>query len=99
MRVQIQQAAEKSPQPAPLLLSPPGQGEKIEEGSHPFGCAQDKLLCRVLLPSVNPRSREPVFPHPASRRLSPGGEFPLFRPPTLPRLSSTAWRFFPVRST
>ena len=41
------------PQPAPLLLSPPGQGEKIEEGSHPFGCAQDKLLCRVLLPSVN----------------------------------------------
>src|SRR5579864_6425179 len=35
----------KSPQPAPLLLSPPGQGEKIEEGSH--------LLCRVLVPLVN----------------------------------------------
>jgi hypothetical protein len=28
-----------------------GQGEKIEEGSHSFGSAQDKLLCRVLTQS------------------------------------------------
>ena len=33
----------KSPQPAPSLLSPLGQGEKIEERSH--------LLCRALIPS------------------------------------------------
>jgi len=31
--------------PVPSLLSPPGQGERIEEGSH--------LLCRVLIPSAN----------------------------------------------
>jgi hypothetical protein len=30
----------------PLLLSPPGQAEKIEEGSQPFSSAQDKLLFR-----------------------------------------------------
>lgn len=42
----------KTPLPAPLLLSPPGQGEKkIEEGRHSFGCAQDKLLRRVLMGS------------------------------------------------
>jgi len=51
----------KSPQPAPSLLSPPGQGEKMEEGSH--------LLCRVLLPSGNQSVSAPVFPHPARNLL------------------------------
>ena len=34
----------------PLSYLPLVRG-KIKEGSHPFGCAQDKLLRRVLLPS------------------------------------------------
>jgi hypothetical protein len=42
------------PQAAPLLLSPPGQGKKIEKGSHPFGSAQGKLLYRVLTPFDEP---------------------------------------------
>src|SRR5271165_2914152 len=54
-----------SPQPARSLLSPPGQGEKIEEGSHPLGCAQDKLLRRVLPPSGIIPALGTLFPHPA----------------------------------
>ena len=41
----FRQDAEEISAPAFSLLSPPGQGEKIEEGSH--------LLCRMLLASAN----------------------------------------------
>src|SRR5271166_2212637 len=56
-KVRPSRLRKKSPPPAPSLLSPPGQGEKIEEGSH--------LLCRVLPPSEIIPALGTLFPHPA----------------------------------
>ena len=54
----------KSPQPAPSLLSPPGQGcqgEKIEEGSHPFGGLRTSFYAGCYCDLGLLRGSEPSF--------------------------------------
>src|SRR5271165_2890212 len=59
------QAAEKVFAACSSLLSPPGQGEKIEEGSHP--------IRRVLLQVGITPGFGTLFPHPARRLLPKRG--------------------------
>src|SRR5580704_16459177 len=48
-------------------------GREVKECSHPFGSAQDKLLCRVWNSYLRPGPQESFFPYPArpaaARRL------------------------------
>src|SRR5271169_6551674 len=55
------------PQPAPSISSLP-VGREVKESSHPFGFAQDKLLCRVRNGRIRPGLQESFFPHPAGKR-------------------------------